>query len=169
MRFAKLLRDARSSAGLSQTTLASRAKTSQPAIARYESGVATPSLATLDRILRACGRSVIVGTTPAPRVSRPTSRGSASRVRRYRRELLEAASRHGVSDVRIFGSVARGDARPESDVDLLVDLEPGRTLLDLIGFKQDAEDILGVSVDAAAPRFMKDRVRRRALKEARAL
>ena len=74
-----------------------------------------------------------------------------------------------MSDVRIFGSVARGDARPESDVDLLVDLEPGRTLLDLIGFKQDAEDILGVSVDAAAPRFMKDRVRRRALKEARAL
>lgn len=70
-------------------------------------------------------------------------------------------------DLRVFGSVARGDEARSSDVDLLVELEPERTLMDLVGFQQAAEDILGVRVDAAAPRFMKDRVRARALREAR--
>jgi predicted nucleotidyltransferase len=71
--------------------------------------------------------------------------------------------------VKVFGSVARDEAEADSDVDLLVDLAPGRTLLDLIGFKQEAEDILGRDVDAIAPRFLKDRIRARALREARVL
>ena len=59
-----------------------------------------------------------------------------------------------------------GDSRTPLDV---VELDPGRTLLDLIGFKQEAEEILGVDVEVAAPRLMKDRVRARAMREARAL
>ncbi|HKC91842.1 MAG TPA: nucleotidyltransferase family protein [Candidatus Limnocylindria bacterium] len=70
-------------------------------------------------------------------------------------------------DLRVFGSVARGDETPQSDIDFLVELNPGRTLLDLIGFQQEAEDILGVGVDVASPRMMKRRVRIRALREAR--
>ncbi len=70
-------------------------------------------------------------------------------------------------DLRVFGSVARGDETPESDIDLLVDLDPERTLLDLIGFQQGAEGILGAGVDVASPRMMKERVRARALREAR--
>ena len=63
--------------------------------------------------------------------------------------------------------MARGEETPESDVDFLVDLEPGRTLLDLIGFEQEAQEALGVNVHVASPRILKERVRARALREAR--
>jgi predicted nucleotidyltransferase len=53
-------------------------------------------------------------------------------LRRYRREILDAAERHGARSVRVFGAMARGDDHQESDVDFLVDIEPGRTLLDVI-------------------------------------
>lgn len=169
MKPGKAIRSARKIAGLSQAALAAHAKTSQPAIARYETGTVTPSLATLDRILRACQGSVVVGAPgkrrPGPKPRRP----QLSSVRQSRARLLDAARRHGITDVRVFGSVARGEAGVDSDVDLLVDLAPERTLLDLIGFKQDAEDILGRAVDAVAPRFLKERVHARALREARAL
>lgn len=79
---------------------------------------------------------------------------------------MEAAGRNGARDVRIFGSAARGDDADASDVDLLVELEPQRTLLDLIAFQQDAAEILGVPVDAATPEILKDRVRTRVLAEA---
>ena len=61
----------------------------------------------------------------------------------HRRTILELASRHGARNVRVFGSVLRGDARSNSDVDLLVEIEPGRTLLDLIALEQDLEELLG--------------------------
>jgi len=66
----------------------------------------------------------------------------------------------------VFGSVARRTERTGSDVDLLVELDPDRTLLDLIGFEQDAAEALGVPVDAVTLRFMRDRVRKRALRDA---
>ena|SRR5438309_1968471 len=168
MQVARLIRDARQRARLSQAALAARAKTSQPAVARYEAGSATPSLPTLERLLAACGSSLVLGTKE--RMSRATDRRSSGRralLARSRGRLGEAARRHGVRDLRVFGSVARGDDTAESDIDLLVELAPERTLLDLIGFQQDAQEILGVRVDAAAPRFMKARVRARALREAR--
>ena len=66
----------------------------------------------------------------------------------------------------MFGSAARGEDSSRSDIDLLVELEPDRTLLDLIAFQQDATDILGVPVDAAVQEILKDRVRQRVLAEA---
>jgi uncharacterized protein len=168
MNVAALIRDARTRAKLSQAALAARAKTSQPAVARYEAGAASPSLGTLERILAATGSSLVLSAERRPRRSREPSRGSRLQLIRGLRGALErAAERHGVRDLRVFGSVARGEETPESDVDFLVDLEPGRTLLDLIGFQQEAEDILGVGVDVAAPRMMKERVRARAIREAR--
>ena len=59
-----------------------------------------------------------------------------------REQILEIARKHGVYDLRVFGSVARGEDRPDSDVDLLVDMEPGRSLLDLVALGQDLEDLL---------------------------
>jgi len=162
-----LIREARTRAGLSQAQLAGRAKTSQSAIARYEVGTATPTLATLERILAASGDALVLNLSRRP-PRRKVSKGLAL-LRRSRDRLQKAARRYGVRDVRVFGSVARGEDRPESDIDLLVELDPGQTLLDLIGFQQAAEEILGVSVDVAAPRLMKNRVRARALREARAL
>jgi predicted nucleotidyltransferase len=64
-------------------------------------------------------------------------RMSIEAVRQHRQQILELAARHGARDLSVFGSVAGGDARPDSDIDLLVDMEPGRTLLDVIAFEQD--------------------------------
>jgi predicted nucleotidyltransferase len=68
-------------------------------------------------------------------------------LRARRDEILEVAARHGVFDIRVFGSVARGDAHEGSDVDLLVDIEAGRSLLDLAGFHVDIQDLLACDVD----------------------
>jgi predicted nucleotidyltransferase/DNA-binding XRE family transcriptional regulator len=162
-----LIREARTRARLSQAQLAARAKTSQPAIARYEAGAATPTLATLERILAASGVALVLDASRRP--SRRRISGGLAVLRQSRERLQQAAERHGVHDIRIFGSIARGEETPESDVDLLVELDRNRTLLDLIGFQQEAEEILGVDVDVVASRFMKSRVRQRAQREARAL
>ena len=167
MKAGELIRDARTRAKLSQVALAGRAKTSQPAIARYESGTASPSLGTLDRILAACGRSLQLTAPQLRKVRQPSSGTRLALIRRMRGRLDVAARRHGISDLRVFGSVARGEENPDSDVDFLVNLDRGRTLLDLIGFQQEAEDILGVGVDVSVPRMMKERVRARAMREAR--
>ncbi len=65
----------------------------------------------------------------------------------HREEILCIARRYGARNVRVFGSVARGDAGANSDVDFLVDLEPGRSLLDHVSLIQDLEDLLGRKVD----------------------
>ncbi len=170
MRVDQLIRDARKRARLSQAGLAAQASTSQSAVARYEAAVATPTLSTLERLLAACGSRLVLGTSlSASRSSERRGQRHISAVHGARERLLQAALGHGVRDVRVFGSVARGEETDRSDIDLLVDLEPGRTLVDLIGFQQEAEAILGVKVDAVAPRFMKRRVRARAIRDARRL
>jgi len=87
-------------------------------------------------------------------------------LRRRRSEILRLAARYGVSNVRVFGSVARGEADRESDIDLLVDLAPDRTLIDLGGLLMDLNQLLGVSVDVMTEEILRDRVRERALREA---
>ena len=86
-----------------------------------------------------------------------------------REDILRTANRHGAFNVRVFGSVARGEADAESDIDLLVDMEPGRSLLDLSGLLIDLEDMLGCNVDVVTERGLRDRIRERVLKEAVAL
>jgi predicted nucleotidyltransferase len=79
------------------------------------------------------------------------------------------ARRHGISRIRVFGSVATGRARPTSDLDLLVDLQAGRDLLDLIEFKLDLEETLGRKVDVVTERALSRHLRPRILREARPL
>jgi uncharacterized protein len=69
------------------------------------------------------------------------------RLRGRRREILDYAASHGARNVRVFGSAARCETSATSDVDLLVEMEPGRSLLDLVGLWQDLEDLLGTHVD----------------------
>jgi predicted nucleotidyltransferase len=83
-----------------------------------------------------------------------------------RDDILRIAERYGARNVRIFGSVARGEARPDSDVDVLVDLEPGRSLLDLGGLLMDLQDLLGCKVDVVTERGLRSRIRDRVLREA---
>jgi len=83
-----------------------------------------------------------------------------------RDEIIAVARRHGASDIRIFGSIARGDATEESDVDLLVRFEPGRTLLDHAGLLGDLRDLLGVNVDVVDEDGMRPRFRASVMREA---
>jgi predicted nucleotidyltransferase/DNA-binding XRE family transcriptional regulator len=169
---ATTIRRARTTAGLTQAELAFRAGTSQPALARYETGASLPALPTLERLLAACGYRFQIRAVREHRSSAPTTSvrgqlGPQARVlRRHRRRLVEAARRRGVRRIRVFGSLARGEAAPTSDIDLLVDLEPGHTLLDLAAFRREAEEILGTPVDAATPDMLKERIRAEVLAEA---
>ncbi len=86
-----------------------------------------------------------------------------------REEILQLAARHGAFNVRVFGSVARGDAGAKSDVDFLVDLEPGRSLFDLGGLLMDLQDLLGRTVDVVTEKGLRQRIRDRVLEEARPL
>jgi predicted nucleotidyltransferase len=83
-----------------------------------------------------------------------------------RHAILALAHRHGALNVRVFGSVARGEATAESDLDLLVDWEPGRSLLDHAGLVLDLQDLLGVPVEVGTERSLHWYVRDRILAEA---
>jgi predicted nucleotidyltransferase len=90
-------------------------------------------------------------------------------IRQHRSEILDRASQHGARNVRVFGSAARGDTRPSSDVDLLVDMEPGRSLLDFVGLWQELEDLLGLKVDLVSEGGISPYLREQILSEAIAL
>jgi uncharacterized protein len=83
-----------------------------------------------------------------------------------RGEILRIAAEHGAREVRVFGSVARGEASQESDIDFLVELEAGRSLLDLGGLQMELESLLGRRVDVVTVRGLKARIRERVLREA---
>ena len=84
----------------------------------------------------------------------------------HRDVILKIAARYGGSNVRVFGSVARGEADEKSDVDLLVDLEQGRSLFDLGGLWYDLNEVIPCEVDVWEPGSLKERIRTRALEEA---
>jgi uncharacterized protein len=88
-----------------------------------------------------------------------------SEIRAQREVLLGIASRHGARNVRLFGSAARGTAGRDSDIDLLVDLEPGRTLLDLGGLLMEIQGVVGARVDVALERMLRPELRVQVLRE----
>jgi len=83
-----------------------------------------------------------------------------------RQKILQIAASHGARDVRIFGSMARGEARPDSDLDLLVKLDPGQSLLDIIALKQDLEDLIGRKVDVLTEAAISPYIREQVLENA---
>ena len=83
-----------------------------------------------------------------------------------RAAVLDLARRHGARGIRVYGSVARGQATEQSDLDLLVEWEPDRSLLDVVGLKQDLEDLLGGTVDIGSERGLHWFIREQVLREA---
>lgn len=102
--------------------------------------------------------SLASGGFPTPRLGR--------RLRQRRAALIAVVERHGASNLRVFGSVARGEDGPESDVDLLVDLAPGTGLFGLATLERELQEILHVDVDLAPANSLKPRVRAAAEREA---
>ena len=90
-------------------------------------------------------------------------------IRLHREEILRMSARHGATNIRVFGSVARGTASGGSDVDFLVDLLPGRSLLDVAGLLLDLRALLGRDVDVVTTAGLRDRIRDDVLAEAVAL
>jgi uncharacterized protein len=86
-----------------------------------------------------------------------------------REEILRLAARHGAHNLRVFGSVARGEANESSDLDLLVAWEPGRSLLDHAGLVQDLQQLLGIKVHVGTEKSLHWYVRDRILREATVL
>lgn len=86
-----------------------------------------------------------------------------------RGRIIRLAGKYGASNVRLFGSVARGEAGPRSDIDLLVRMEKGRSLFDLVGLWQDLEELLSVKVDLLTDGGVSPYLRERIYAEARPL
>ena len=155
-----VLRDARLRAQLSQTELARRAGVAQSVISAYEAGRREPSLATLTRMVTATGHTVkleLEENEVAIRGIPDTPIGR--RLRRNRSALLAVAARHGAKNLRVFGSVARGEETSESDVDIVADLPSGIGLFELGAFERELSDILKANVDLAPFDGLRPRVR----------
>lgn len=139
MGVAETLREARLRAGLTQEELAARSGVAQPNIGAYETGRRKPSAAMVRRIM----------TAARPRPS--------TLLREHRAEVLALAAANHAADVRVFGSIARGEDTSDSDIDLLVRFEPGASLFDLVRFAESLEDVLGVHVDVLSENGLDDR------------
>ncbi len=162
-----LLREARTRSNLSQTDLARRAHVAQSVVSAYESGRREPAFATLERLIVATGHRLDVRLEPASdaRLGLPdTSLGR--RLRQRRRQVLAVAEKYGASNVRVFGSVARGEDTPESDIDILVDLSPRSSLVTLGRLEREISDVLGVAVDVVPAEGLRSAVRVEAEREA---
>ena len=151
----------REKSGLTQSELAERAGTSQPAVARYESGVSNPSTATLQRLTRAAGFEVQIKLVPVNPSNLSTAR--AKKLRRYRGEIFSLLERAGASNARIFGSVARGEDKAGSDIDLLVDFDTSRGLVPIMNLNEELSALLGEKVEVSPEKLLRPSVLEKAL------
>ena len=90
-------------------------------------------------------------------------------IKNRRNEILDIAAKYGAKNIRVFGSMAHGEESPESDLDIIVEMEKGRSLLDIIAIKQDIEELLGRKVDVVTEASISPYIRDNVLKEAVAL
>ena len=158
-----LLRQARVDARLSQTELAKRARVTQSVISAYESDRREPAMSTLSKLVEATGHHLVVNLErdPAMKPGLPDT-PLGRRLRRRRSDVLEIAQRHGATNVRVFGSVARGQDAEESDIDLMVDLDPGIGLVSLAALQRELTDLLNAHVDVIPSDSVRPRVKARA-------
>ena len=160
-----MLVNARKSSGLTQAQVAERIGTKQSAIARYEKGLSSPSIDTLQRLMRANGFELIIDFKKSSRIQ-PRSK-LAKRVQRHRGTIRKIIHEAGGQNIRVIGSVARGTDTAKSDLDLLVDVdkESGKTL-DVFFANRKISKLVGVKVDIAVSRLLKKEVLKSALRDA---
>jgi predicted nucleotidyltransferase/DNA-binding XRE family transcriptional regulator len=150
---------------MTQAQLAERAGVAQSVISAYETGRRAPSLPMLTKLIEATGHDLVIDVT-----RRGLPAGSRLRhLRRHRAAVIERAAQHGAHNLRIFGSTVRGEDTESSDIDLLVDLDTGVSLLDLIGLEDELTELLGTKVEIVPARALRPHVREEALAQAVAL
>ncbi len=159
----KLITEARRGSKMTQNELARKAGTSQPAIQRYESGKASPSVDTLTRILKAAGFEIEVKLTSVAQSNFTSHR--AKKLRAHRREVYDLLDKSGARNPRVFGSVARGEDGPKSDIDLLVDLGNSDDLFPLIRLSRQLSELLDEKVEVTTSKLLKESVLESALKD----
>ena len=152
--------DAAKSRGLNRRELAVRAGVRPETVSRIASR-GTCDFATLERLAAAVG--LRLGLLDEVPYAAGRARGEVLRKQALLRTLAKA---HGARSVELFGSAARDEDGPGSDLDFLVELEPGRSLLDLIGLAEDLQDALGRKVEAVTAAGMKPRVLEQARRDA---
>ena len=166
MEVSVLLREARERAHLTQAELAARAGTSQPAISRYEAATASPSVETLDRLLASMGARLELSVTPAPR-NLDVRTPRLAKIRANRDLIRKAARRNHATNLQVFGSVARGDDGPDSDIDFLVDLDVQTYgLVPVMELNDELSRLLGEKIDVAPRSALAPHVAKQALAEA---
>ncbi|HVF04777.1 MAG TPA: nucleotidyltransferase domain-containing protein [Frankiaceae bacterium] len=165
---AQLVKEARTRARLSQTELARRSGVAQSVISAYESGRRQPSLRVLQRLVAATGGRLVLDLAPGPVAGLPDT-PLGRRLRQRRKRVLDIAERYGVTNVRVFGSVARGEDTETSDVDLLVDLPPHIGLFALGALQRELSDALAAPVDLVPADGLKAYLRDDVLREGVAL
>ncbi|WP_255739539.1 helix-turn-helix domain-containing protein [Frankia sp. CiP3] len=136
---AKLVSTARGRRGMSQRELARAANVPQSTVGMIESGRRQPSVAMLERLLDAAGFHL---ETRLVNTIRPSQL-----LERYRTDIAEAFARYPITRAWVFGSVARGDDRPDSDLDLLVELTSGASVVDIFSLIEDLSALLSCKVD----------------------
>lgn len=157
-------------ARLSQADVARRCGVAQSVISAYESGRREPGVRTLARLVEATGHQLVLEVVPRPgrTLGLPDTR-LGRRLRQRRVAIIDTAAKRRARNVRVFGSVARGEDTASSDVDLLVDLDEGVSLVVLAGLRRELSELLGVNVDVVPAATLKARVRDEVLAEAIAL
>ena len=162
-----LICEARRRAGLSQAELARRSRVSQPVISAYESGRREPGLSMLAKLIEATGHELRMDLVAEPGLTRGLPDTPAGRsLRRHRRAIIESATERGATNVRLFGSVARGEDTESSDIDLLVDLADDVGLVALIGLEREIAEVLGRDVDVVPAANLKSGLVSQVLAEA---
>lgn len=159
---ATVLKNARRAGKLTQTQLAQRARITQSVVSAYESGRREPSFSTLSKLVEAAGFVLNVGLEP--QVIHTTD--FLELLHTYKKQILQLCSDAGVFNMRIFGSVARGTAGPQSDIDLLVDLAPDTGLFALMSLEQKIQELVGVKIDLIPASGIKPAIRDQVLSEA---
>lgn len=165
MKVDELIRSNREKQSLTQAELAARSGTSQSTLSRYEAGQAIPTIATLERLLAACGSTLELQAQPSPRMlDIRTTR--LNKLRSLRIPIHQLARREGISGVRVIGSVARGTDAADSDIDLLVDFDVyNKGLFPILDFQDAVAALLNEKVEVSVRQLLTPAVARTASRD----
>ena len=159
MNFAEVLRDARQLGGLTQAQLSTRSGVTQSVISAYERGRREPGAETFLMLIEAAGLDFII-RVPITNYQHPTLPDSAQTraLVKHRQQILDLVAQYHASNVRIFGSVARCEARPDSDIDILVDFVPNTGLFSIVALQESLSKLLHFPIDLGDPKSLKPHV-----------